>query len=328
MDGLYAQERPHHRTDKSMKKAFTLIELLVVIAIIAILAAILFPVFAQAKTAAKKAAAISNGKQTNLGIQMYMIDSDDVFPRNDDCQPGSSLNPALKGLAFNPTGVGCTAAPFYNRMNHYSWHKWIYPYVKNVEMFFHPAIGKYDSGTPRQWSENGQVMGSFALNLALTGALNTYNRADTSAGYRRNSWKGGSVGSIGDPAQAMLLVELVDPTVNFSPVFTDSSTSTVNPTAYPMAVREAWEVKFYKITGTCTPTRELNSAAVPFAGSINLGYVDGHMKTVNAAKFLADTPTAAEYQVTSRPACGLGTGSWTITAAPVWNKPWPMWALD
>src|SRR5690348_2431068 len=63
-----------------IRKAFTLIELLVVIAIIAILAAILFPVFAQAKAAAKKSAAISNSKQMNLGFTMYATDYDDHFP--------------------------------------------------------------------------------------------------------------------------------------------------------------------------------------------------------------------------------------------------------
>jgi len=62
------------------RRAFTLIELLVVIAIIAILAAILFPVFAQAKVAAKKAAAISNSKQMNLGYAMYATDADDHYP--------------------------------------------------------------------------------------------------------------------------------------------------------------------------------------------------------------------------------------------------------
>jgi len=62
------------------RNAFTLIELLVVIAIIAILAAILFPVFAQAKAAAKKTAAISNSKQINLASLQYTIDYDDHFP--------------------------------------------------------------------------------------------------------------------------------------------------------------------------------------------------------------------------------------------------------
>lgn len=61
-------------------RAFTLIELLVVIAIIAILAAILFPVFAQAKAAAKKAVGLSNQKQIGLGWLMYAGDNDDYGP--------------------------------------------------------------------------------------------------------------------------------------------------------------------------------------------------------------------------------------------------------
>jgi prepilin-type N-terminal cleavage/methylation domain-containing protein/prepilin-type processing-associated H-X9-DG protein len=63
-----------------LKKGFTLIELLVVIAIIAILAAILFPVFAQAKEAAKKTTCLSNEKQLGLGVIMYQGDYDDTFP--------------------------------------------------------------------------------------------------------------------------------------------------------------------------------------------------------------------------------------------------------
>ncbi len=63
-----------------LRRAFTLIELLVVIAIIAILAAILFPVFAQAKASAKKTAALSNFKQNTLGIIQYQTDNDDRYP--------------------------------------------------------------------------------------------------------------------------------------------------------------------------------------------------------------------------------------------------------
>jgi len=64
----------------NLKRAFTLIELLVVIAIIAILAAILFPVFAQAKVAAKKASSISNLKQVATSMMIYTTDYDDAFP--------------------------------------------------------------------------------------------------------------------------------------------------------------------------------------------------------------------------------------------------------
>ena len=73
---------------KLKTQAFTLIELLVVIAIIAILAAILFPVFAQAKLAAKKTSDLSNLKQIGLGAMMYCGDFDDNFPRNDYLIPG------------------------------------------------------------------------------------------------------------------------------------------------------------------------------------------------------------------------------------------------
>lgn len=63
-----------------MRRAFTLIELLVVVAIIAILAAILFPVFVQAKRAAKKTACLSNLMQIGKGFLLYTIDSDGLMP--------------------------------------------------------------------------------------------------------------------------------------------------------------------------------------------------------------------------------------------------------
>ena len=99
-----------------MKKAFTLIELLVVIAIIAILAAILFPVFAQAKAAAKKTSDLSNIKQLSLGILMYSGDNDDVLPS------------AYFHRAFNPA-LGGTAGGYEH------WSGLTYPYVKNWEIF-------------------------------------------------------------------------------------------------------------------------------------------------------------------------------------------------
>jgi prepilin-type N-terminal cleavage/methylation domain-containing protein len=71
------------------RKAFTLIELLVVIAIIAILASILFPVFAQAKLAAKKTSALSNNKQVALAIIMYETDYDSTYPEGFQASEGT-----------------------------------------------------------------------------------------------------------------------------------------------------------------------------------------------------------------------------------------------
>src|ERR671938_833458 len=70
-------------TMRHRKTGFTLIELLVVIAIIATLAAILFPVFSQARESARQAACLSNGKQIGLALNMYLQDYDEAFPPAD-----------------------------------------------------------------------------------------------------------------------------------------------------------------------------------------------------------------------------------------------------
>ncbi len=65
----------------SLRRGFTLIELLVVIAIIAILAAILFPVFAQAREKARQTSCLSNLRQVGTGVQLYLQDYDETFPK-------------------------------------------------------------------------------------------------------------------------------------------------------------------------------------------------------------------------------------------------------
>jgi prepilin-type N-terminal cleavage/methylation domain-containing protein len=95
------------------RSGFTLIELLVVIAIIAILAAILFPVFARAREKARQASCQSNEKQMALGIIMYASDYDGCFPMN-----------------WNGPG-GCADG--------YDWMEVTQPYTKNWQIFMCPS---------------------------------------------------------------------------------------------------------------------------------------------------------------------------------------------
>lgn len=117
------------------KRAFTLIELLVVIAIIAILAAILFPVFAQAKLSAKKAASLSNVKQIVLAEMIYQNDYDDNFVLN-------IQHYGTERLATNYT---------------LTWTEELFPYMKTLGLFVDPGTGDSAGiwGTgPNSWYGN------------------------------------------------------------------------------------------------------------------------------------------------------------------------------
>ena len=93
---------------KFRNQAFTLIELLVVIAIIAILAAILFPVFAQAREKARQTSCLSNAKQIGLASQMYAQDYDEILPETgwqgpcSDPVTGAATDARYSGVASFP----------------------------------------------------------------------------------------------------------------------------------------------------------------------------------------------------------------------------------
>lgn len=180
-------------------KAFTLIELLVVIAIIAILAAILFPVFAQAKTAAKITKSLSNVKQLGTSMMIYTADYDDTIPPE--------------------YGNGTDADP-----NQYhntdTWVGRIYPYVKNKQIFFDPTLNEspkptlqnelyadpyYCSGEGCYYSYTWQWVTTYALNT--DGFSNYYSGGTCENGYD-GTYANRTMTNFSEPASRLMIAPM------------------------------------------------------------------------------------------------------------------------
>lgn len=139
---------------KQTERAFTLIELLVVIAIIALLAAILFPVFARAKLSAKRASSIANAKQLLLGTAMYSNDVDDMAPISEYNDYGHTLT--------SPSGVTLTAPVI-------SWLRVEQPYLRNWQIVRDPGgmldpLSIWAPGSTKNWEFNWQHFPEYGMN--------------------------------------------------------------------------------------------------------------------------------------------------------------------
>ena len=154
-----------------MRKGFTLIELLVVIAIIAILAAILFPVFAKAREKARQTSCLNNLKQLSLGFLQYAQDYDEMF-----CSMGNAtmLTPSVPDHPyFNAHSAG-TNPPATADYYYTSWASQVYPYVKNAQIYLCPSTSyacyRVAYGVP-----------SSGINAAQTGTTSIFGRPAMSA---------------------------------------------------------------------------------------------------------------------------------------------------
>jgi len=160
------------------KRAFTLIELLVVIAIIAILAAILFPVFAQAREKARQASCLSNQKQIGLAFVMYEQDYDELFPAS-TYFPGislyySAIDPSQNGQQINTMML-------------------VVPYLKSHHVWACPS-NPYNN-KPMNYGNTVDAFCSYALNMQVFDSV--YYGAPHTSGF------------IDKPANKIMLAESV-----------------------------------------------------------------------------------------------------------------------
>lgn len=161
------------------RQAFTLIELLVVIAIISILAAILFPAFAQAREKARQISCASNLRQLGLAFYQYTEDNDEQLPG--DFDGGAGANGVGGWMYYNPIAGASTSKVFDPTRGS------LYPYVKNTAIYVCPddSIGQ----------RNGD---SYAINACIEG---------TKGAIFPNYRAGKSLAAFDSPASIMLISE-------------------------------------------------------------------------------------------------------------------------
>ncbi len=254
-----------------MKKGgFTLIELLVVIAIIAILAAILFPVFAQAREEARTISCLSNVKQLNLGMQMYTTDYDEHFPHwnwNFFCNGGNA-------------GAPRDSAAF--------WTMAIYPYVKNFGIYQCPDdVLNWDDAWAN-CSDDGGRNDLFGPFNPITGqGCNFWDDCNPHfVSYALNEWlTGGNTGNAlaGIPQVARTFM-LADSASQLSGTWADYSGNSANGIAARLVFSnegccDEWNMDYWTASQILAQRSEsfIETMTRHHAGD-NVTFVDGHAK--------------------------------------------------
>ena len=188
-----------------MKKGFTLIELLVVIAIIAILAAILFPVFAQAREKARQTQCLSNVKQIGLAVLMYAGDYDEMLPAQQNVGGLVGQDTVYGGNWF--AGNFPPAAQPSLDASQTTVPGILNPYVKSGKLFKCPSDGNTECNFV---NTNGKRLTSYTLRwyiIAMATDVWAGGHPDPNSCLRDVPIKGSPLAVYGKPAQSVIICE-------------------------------------------------------------------------------------------------------------------------
>jgi prepilin-type N-terminal cleavage/methylation domain-containing protein/prepilin-type processing-associated H-X9-DG protein len=275
------------RTTNRTRQAFTLIELLVVIAIIAILAAILFPVFAQAREKARTTSCLSNFKQGALGILMYVQDYDET------------LVPLMNGV---DEGWG------YNWQIDTCWPQMTIPYTKNWQILKCPSDPNANDNTYR--ANGGMPAGTTGKRFEYWAGLATdlgYNymylspMQNNGAGVPR--FVGQTLAALGKPAQTIMLVDSIwDRSGSGTP--TGGGNWFVEAPSYWYS-NSAWWFGGWQIDNN-TNWLQYGGTWPRHTGGMNVAYTDGHCKAQRIGNLLDGVNPRSPYTVFDRTAYQWG----------------------
>ena len=240
-------------------RGFTLIELLVVIAIIAILAAILFPVFARAREKARQTSCLSNVKQLSLGIEMYAQDYDERLPM---------------GI------TGGYGEPGMTNENRCWWGEAIImPYVMNREVMHCPSAPANLLQTHRPGTTNFRPAYAVNINVLPYASARSLAEIRDPAGTAVIADAGQlSSGVIGQPP---------DEWIHYESGFSH----------YQWTAPSGWtgNVQYSPVNYESTNGNALRRPIPRHNGGMNIGYADGHAKWMQASAFFGPLPEGYPY---------------------------------
>ncbi len=256
---------------KRLNHAFTLIELLVVIAIIAILAAILFPVFAQAKVAAQKTVALSNAKQIALATEMYSNDYDDALIKS--------------YYGFPPPGQPWPTIYF-------DWRHSLSPYIAKSKGLLNDPTNQFreESYWSKSYEDTVNAKNNIysPLNFAVNGEIVGFANGD----YNSVQWTPTGLNSksqINEPSDTVLLVPNRSRWRDLRPRFGSKTLEPASPTGWCILTKDGSTTK-----GTCPAAGQ---GAIHSVGKqVTFVWADGHAK---AASFSSTIATKDKWQSVS-----------------------------